>query len=149
MTVLEVEAMETKNSRRKNVDLDKLIGERIRIRRLLMNVTQNELAKHLGITFQQIQKYENGKNRVSASTLYQISKKLCAPISYFFGIGSIDSGITIGQFKDSCGDSGDESTYEADINSSDESVELLKGYYSIEDQNTRKHIFEIIKRFQG
>ena len=64
--------------------VDVHVGARIRLRRRVMNVSQTELASALGLTFQQVQNYERGSNRVSASKLYDIASKLEAPIEYFF-----------------------------------------------------------------
>lgn len=68
----------------KSGDVDIVIGRNISFVRKQKNITQEELAKRLGITFQQIQKYENGKNRVSASNLMTISKILDVPLTCFF-----------------------------------------------------------------
>ena len=64
--------------------VDSHVGSRIRMRRKILGVSQEKLAESLGLTFQQVQKYERGANRVSASKLYQIAKALEAPILYFF-----------------------------------------------------------------
>jgi transcriptional regulator with XRE-family HTH domain len=64
--------------------VDVAVGARIRLRRKLLGVTQQELAQALGLTFQQVQKYERGTNRVSASKLYEIARTLQAPVSFFF-----------------------------------------------------------------
>ena len=63
---------------------DKHVGSRVRMRRLMLDLSQTELADALGISFQQVQKYEKGTNRISASRLQQISEFLQAPISFFF-----------------------------------------------------------------
>ena len=127
---------------RKSCDLDLVIGERIRIRRILMNITQSELAKSINVTFQQVQKYEKGRNRVSAVTLYNIAKKLSAPVEYFYGAGHVDSGIRLqGEFTDS----GRTEPYVAETERSMESVELLKYFSKIENKETRQHILHIIQ----
>ncbi len=64
--------------------IDVLVGKRIRMRRTQKSISQSELADALGVTFQQVQKYEKGTNRVSCSRLYEIAKTLDAPITYFF-----------------------------------------------------------------
>lgn len=63
---------------------DRRVGSRVRIRRLTLGMTQTDLAKAVGVTFQQVQKYEKGTNRVSASRLQQLGRVLQAPVSYFF-----------------------------------------------------------------
>ncbi len=127
---------------RRSCDLDVIIGERIRIRRILMNVTQSELASAINVTFQQVQKYEKGRNRVSAVTLFNIAKKLSAPIEYFYGSGHVDSGI---RRKSELKDSGHTEPYIAETEKSMESVELLKSYFKIEKKETRQNILRIIQ----
>lgn len=135
--------MENNDIEKKTSEVDIKIGERIKIRRILMNLTQNELAKHLNITCQQFQKYEKGKNRVSASTLYSIAQKLCVPVGYFYGSGAIDSGI-----NHALNDSGKSDGFSLDGDNSLETIELLQNYYSIKDKKIRKHIIDLIKDFQ-
>lgn len=76
--------------------IDNAVGERIRKRRMLLGYTQEQLADALEISYQQIQKYETGSNRVSAGRLFQIAQRLEAPISYFFeGLGlEFDAEVT-------------------------------------------------------
>lgn len=64
--------------------IDAHVGSRVRLRRAMLNVSQEKLGEHLGITFQQIQKYEKGTNRISASALYRIADVLSVPVSFFF-----------------------------------------------------------------
>ncbi len=64
--------------------VDSLVGDRIKTRRLELGMTQTELANHVSVRFQQVQKYENGQNRVAASRLWQIAEALNVPVSYFF-----------------------------------------------------------------
>jgi transcriptional regulator with XRE-family HTH domain len=64
--------------------VDLHVGSRIRMRRKVLGVSQEKLAEGLGLTFQQVQKYERGANRVSASKLYEIARALTAPVAYFF-----------------------------------------------------------------
>lgn len=64
--------------------VDLYVGGRVRMRRKLLSISQDQLAEALGLTFQQVQKYERGVNRVSASKLYQIAKALQVPVSFFF-----------------------------------------------------------------
>ena len=139
--------MARQSNNKKSTELDIVIGERIKIRRLLMNITQNELAKYLNITFQQIQKYEKGKNRVSATTLYNIAQKLCVPIMYFYGCGPLDCGLKGGKVEKIC-DSGISEEYTDDSPTSPESIDLLQNYYLIRDKNVRKHILDLIRDFQ-
>ena len=66
-------------------ELDRQIGDRVRLARAVKRMTQETLGEHLGVTFQQVQKYEKGTNRISASTLFQIAKVLEVDIPFFFG----------------------------------------------------------------
>ena len=76
---------------RKSTSVDVYIGGRIRARRKALGVSQEQLARSLGIAFQQVQKYEHGANRVSASKLYDVAKILDVPISFFFdGLAVVD-----------------------------------------------------------
>ena len=74
-------------------EVDIHVGARIRMRRRFLGLTQQQLAEHLGLTFQQVQKYERGANRVSASKLYEIARALQTPVPYFFE-GLTESGQT-------------------------------------------------------
>ena len=76
--------MEERRPNRRIIDFDIEIGRRIRVQRTLRDATQTELAKAIGITFQQIQKYENGRNRVGAGRLYRIARFLGVPVTAFF-----------------------------------------------------------------
>jgi len=69
---------------RKTDDLDLLIGRRLRQRRILLAISQEELARRIGLSFQQLQKYEVGENRISAARLFKLSEILAVPISWFF-----------------------------------------------------------------
>ena len=82
--------METSEGRGPN-PIDLHVGARIRMRRRLLGVSQERLAEALGLTFQQVQKYERGANRVSASKLYEIARTLQTPVTYFFD-GLADAG---------------------------------------------------------
>ncbi len=76
-----------KGSRRAN-PIDVHVGSRVRLRRMLLGVSQEKLGEQLGLTFQQVQKYEKGVNRIGASRLFDLSKVLSVPIDYFYGSSS-------------------------------------------------------------
>ena len=69
---------------RKVHDIDIHVGARVRMRRVLLSMSQEKLAEHLGVTFQQVQKYENGSNRIGASRLHCIAEALLVPVGFFF-----------------------------------------------------------------
>lgn len=123
--------------------IDVHVGKRLRQRRTLMGMTQEKLADALEITFQQIQKYERGANRVSAGKLYQISKVLQTNISYFFeGVSDTeDAQKLIAGLSDN-----DQENYTPDnIMQRKETLDLLRIYYSVNDEQKRKELFKIIK----
>lgn len=117
-------------------NLDKYIGEKVKARRMALRISQNKLGAHLGVTFQQIQKYEKGINRISASTLYRIAEALSVDYSYFFeGFGS-------NSLKEE-----NVPVYEYDNGKKKETTELLRAYYKISSPAVRKKILDLIKSF--
>src|ERR1700740_2478623 len=82
-TVLEELEADERGSRRAN-PIDVHVGSRVRLRRMLMGMSQEKLGEHLGLTFQQIQKYEKGINRIGASRLFDLSKVLAVPVQFFY-----------------------------------------------------------------
>lgn len=120
-------------------NLDTYIGKRLKSRRGSLNISQTNLGKSIGVTFQQIQKYEKGANRISASKLFEISRKLCTPMSYFFD--NFDNNIL--EVEE------DKPIYELENSKKKETIELLRAYYKIFDPLIRKKILEIIRRFNS
>ena len=113
--------------------VDVHVGKRIRHRRWMNGTTQQQLAEAVGIKFQQIQKYETGMNRVSASRLWDISRVLNVPISFFF------EGLNT-QSKDE----GNKSDLPGDILTDKEALELLRSYYAI-PENQRRRLFDLAR----
>lgn len=116
----------------------------MRLRRTLLGISQEQLAAALGLTFQQVQKYERGTNRVSASRLFQLSHVLDVPISWFFDEMDSDTaaaGTRAGKgFAEEAAES-----YEADPMSRRETLELVRVYYRISDRKVRKKLYEMTK----
>lgn len=110
-------------------EVDKHVGQRIRHRRWLVGITQQQLAESVGIKFQQIQKYETGTNRVSASRLWDISRALGVAPSFFF------------EGLESAGQQGGETD---DLMEKKETLELLRTYYSI-PEGQRRRLFELAR----
>ncbi len=81
----------TKKKNTSSILIDQAVGNKLKYRRTFIGLSQDELAKEIGISFQQVQKYEKGTNRISASRLYQISKILNVPVSFFFDEININS----------------------------------------------------------
>ena len=113
--------------------VDEHVGKRIRHRRWLVGITQQQLAAKVGIKFQQIQKYETGANRVSASRLWDISETLDVPISFFF------KGIEKSKEPSETG-----GVVPADLMGDKESLDLVRSYYSI-PENQRRRLFDLAR----
>ncbi len=110
-----------------DVEIDQRIGRRIRERRVVLGLSQTDLADGLGITFQQLQKYEKGHNRIAAGRLYGCAQLLDVPPEYFFeGLEGSDSGTP-------------------DVTKSDEAMKLTRAYYSINDPVYRKRIWRLVR----
>ena len=116
------------------------VGSRVRMRRTLLGMSQEKLGNALGLTFQQIQKYERGANRIGSSRLYKLSGILDVPVNYFFDDMPDDTGKRSRGFGDSA-----PKHFEADQLSKRETLELVRAYYKITDPKVRKRTFELVK----
>ncbi|WP_095590393.1 helix-turn-helix domain-containing protein [Actibacterium ureilyticum] len=113
--------------------VDVHVGKRVRHRRWMVGMTQQQLAERVGIKFQQIQKYETGMNRVSASRLWDIADALEVPVSFFFeGLDQKNAGAQT------------EASLPADLLSDKEALELVRSYYAI-PENQRRRLFELAR----
>lgn len=132
---------EERSSRRPN-PIDAHVGSRVRLRRMLLGVSQEKLGEQLGLTFQQIQKYEKGVNRIGASRLWDLSRVLNVPIQYFYDEAVIADGAAAGPpgIEETASE-----TYFADFLTSRESVELNKAFARIEDARTRRAILDLVR----
>ncbi len=120
----------------KPVDLH--VGIRVRQRRVLLGMTQTDLADTMGLTFQQVQKYERGTNRISASRLYGLSQVFDVPVEYFFEDMPPDvAGISPGKAKKL-------PSYEPDPMTTQETMKLVRAYYKIKDTGIRKRLRDTI-----
>ena len=135
--------IETVNKKTKGTpdEVDVHVGTRLRFRRTLLGISQEKLATAIGLTFQQVQKYEKGLNRISAGRLYEFSKILDIPISFFYE--NIDSTPAQG-LSDNDQDAFSHSEPVDQMNTK-ETADLLRAYYSIEDGSARKDILKFIK----
>ncbi len=113
--------------------VDVHVGKRIRHRRWFVGMTQQELAEHVGIKFQQIQKYETGTNRVSASRLWDISETLNVPVNFFF------EGLERGKAEQ-----GSFEAIPSDLMGNKEALDLIRSYFSI-PENQRRRLFELAR----
>ena len=124
--------------------VDVHVAARVRQRRTLLGMTQRALGDALGLTFQQVQKYENGKNRISASRLFDLTRVLDVSIEHFFEDMPHEvaaSSLTTkgrGSAKEPVGD-------DPGFLTKQETLELVRAYYKIEDANVRKRVRELIK----
>lgn len=132
-----------RNTARGPHPVDIHVGKRVRMRRSLLGLSQEHLAKAVNVTFQQIQKYERGTNRVSAGRLYQFSKILDVPISYFYQeYGESDKAK---KAIYALADNDQDDFLSEEVLYSREALDLLKTYYSLEDEKKRKELLKIIR----
>ena len=124
------------------------VGSRVRLRRTLLGMSQEKLGEAVSLTFQQIQKYERGTNRIGSSRLYELSRVLDVPVSFFFddmpdeikgkprrrGTGLRDRG---------------QAEFETDTLNRRETLELVRAYYRITEPQVRKRLFELAKALGG
>jgi transcriptional regulator with XRE-family HTH domain len=126
--------------------VDKHVGHRLRVRRSLLGMSQEKLADAIDLTFQQIQKYERGTNRVSAGRLFQFSKILSVPVSYFFEQYS-DADAASKRLEYGLSDNDQEAFggEAEDVMNKKETLDLLRVYYSIGDPDMRKDLYKFVK----
>ncbi len=127
--------------------IDVHVGSRIRLRRTLLGMSQERLGEALGLTFQQVQKYERGVNRVGASRLFDLSRVLDVPISFFFDDmpESVTGAFGSHPARRSAGFSDQSEGVPDDTLNRRETLELVRAYYRITDPGLRKRVFDLIK----
>src|SRR5947209_3640717 len=114
------------------------VGVRVRLRRTLLGMSQEKLGDALGLTFQQVQKYERGANRIGASRLHQLSRVLDVPVTYFFDdMEHAGAGRSPGLAEPQQGE------YQPYPMIKRETLELVRAYYRIADPAVRKRLFEL------
>jgi transcriptional regulator with XRE-family HTH domain len=144
-----VEVFKTSRKREGQPDpVDIHVGARLRLRRNLTGLSQEQLGKASGLTFQQIQKYEHGANRISASRLYQMARLLDVPVAYFFEEMPLEA--TMPETGPGFGETGQaqiEGMPQSDneVLHRRETLELIRAYYRITDPKQRRKIYELIK----
>lgn len=122
---------------------DKHVGSRVRMRRMMLNMSQEKLGEALGLTFQQVQKYEKGTNRIGASRLQQISAILQVPVSFFFE-GAPSVGIPIQGMSDA-----PSPTYISDFLATSDGLALTKSFMRIKDPKLRRRIVDLVEQIAG
>ena len=115
---------------------DSFVGSRVRIRRKMLSMSQEKLGEQLGITFQQVQKYEKGVNRIGASRLQTISQILEMPISYFFP----QEPAAVGGMGEAA-----QSDYVSDFMMSSEGIELNRAFAQIKDPKLRRKVIDLVR----
>ncbi|WP_448190881.1 helix-turn-helix domain-containing protein [Azospirillum sp. sgz301742] len=118
--------------------VDTHVGGRLRLRRTLLGLSQTELGRRVGLTFQQIQKYEHGTNGVAASRLWQLADILDVPVSFFFD-----------DMPDSAPRASEPPDPETLPMGRRETLELVKCYYRVKDPRVRRGIFDLVKATVG
>ncbi|MCF8479258.1 MAG: helix-turn-helix domain-containing protein [Rhodospirillum sp.] len=127
--------------------VDVHVGGRVRLRRTLMGMSQERLGEAIGLTFQQVQKYERGANRIGASRLWDLSRVLDVPMSYFFE--EMDEETAQHSPMNIAQRPGEPPEMDADPMSKRETLELVRAYYRISDPSVRKRVFELTKTLAG
>ena len=131
--------------------IDVHVGARMRLRRTLLGMSQEKLGEAIGLTFQQVQKYERGANRIGASRLFDLSRVLDVPVSFFFddmgeaALSSSPAAVIKGQAITTAASSGDD----RDPLAKRETLELVRAYYSITDESVRRKVYELAKTLGG
>ena len=128
--------------------IDVHVGSRLRLRRTLLGLSQEKLGTAVGLTFQQIQKYERGANRIGASRMYALSRVLDVPVAFFFeemppeisGAGGKPVPGLAEKFQ---------AEFSHDPLAKRETLELVRAYYRIKDANVRKRLYGLIKSLSG
>jgi transcriptional regulator with XRE-family HTH domain len=121
--------------------VDQHVGSRVRLRRMLLGMSQERLGESMGLTFQQVQKYEKGVNRIGASRLFQISKILDVPVQFFFeeaphsGDGSAARGMA----------EADSEAFILEFLNTREGLELNRAFVKIADPKVRKSIVDLVR----
>ena len=119
--------------------VDVHVGGRVRMRRVLLNMSQEKLGDQLGLTFQQVQKYEKGSNRIGASRLWELGQILDVPISFFY-----DGAVDRRSEADGFGEARQED-YVMNFVHSSEGLNMIRHFVKVEDANVRRSVLQMIK----
>ena len=126
--------------------IDKHVGSRVRMRRMMLSMSQEKLGDALGLTFQQVQKYEKGTNRIGASRLQQISHILQVPVSFFFegaptAPGTVSHGGGMNEAPSPA--------YVADFLATSDGLSLTKSFMKIKNSKLRRRIVDLVEQIAG
>ncbi|MBF0373724.1 MAG: helix-turn-helix domain-containing protein [Alphaproteobacteria bacterium] len=126
--------------------IDVHVGQRVRLRRTLLGMSQEKLGEKIGLTFQQVQKYERGANRIGASRLYDLSRVLDVPVSFFFDdMADEVSRQSPAEQARGLEEPAEEFEWGPDPMTKRETLELVRAYYKIGDPSVRRRVFELAK----
>ena len=134
-----------RNARQANL-IDEHVGARVRLRRMLLGMSQEKLGESLGLTFQQVQKYEKGVNRIGASRLFDLAQVLGVPVQFFYDeltAASAASGHATGFAERQT------ETYVVDFLGSRDGLELNKAFVRITDPKIRRSVIELVRSLAG
>ena len=122
--------------------IDVHVGARVRLRRLMLHISQDKLGENLGVTFQQVQKYERGSNRVSASRLWGMADVLDVPVQYFF------EGLSLRPEAAGFGED-DQTPMVYDFINSPDGVQLAAAFSRITDPKVRRQVLQLVRALSG
>jgi transcriptional regulator with XRE-family HTH domain len=123
--------------------IDKHVGSRVRMRRMMLSMSQEKLGDALGLTFQQVQKYEKGTNRIGASRLQQIAHILQVPVSFFFEGAPHSPGHTTGMSE------APSPAYVSDFLATSDGLSLTKAFMRIKNSKLRRRIVDLVEQIAG
>ena len=124
--------------------VDVHVGSRLHSRRKMLGISQVKVGAAIELTFQQVQKYERGTNRISASRLYQLGNVLDVPVSYFFDDMPPEIAQTDGRRPFGFSES-EATVYDVDTLAKRETLELVRAYYRIRNEKVRKRVYQLAK----
>ena len=123
--------------------VDMHVGARVRMRRTLLGMTQTSLGEAIGLTFQQVQKYEKGTNRISASRLFELSRLFDVPVEFFFEEMPVE--VAANSPAEKRRKAKEPPSYKLDPMAKRETLQLVRAYYKITDPQIRRHLREMAK----
>ncbi len=137
---------EVERGSRKPNPIDAHVGTRVRLRRMLLGMSQEKLGEHLGLTFQQVQKYEKGVNRIGASRLFDLARVLGVPIQFFYDEAptEVTDAVLAPGFSDRPAES-----YVVEFLSTREGLELNKAFVKIADPKVRRSVVDLVRSLSG
>ncbi len=124
--------------------VDRFVGSRVRMQRLLAGMSQEKLGDALGLTFQQVQKYEKGTNRISASRLQQLAKILGVPVSFFFDGAPLGGEPHAPGFEET-----GQQAYISEFMTTSEGLQLTKAFMRIGDPAVRRRVIDLVEALAG